>query len=261
MRGGSSVTPSGSPSGRSTSHSIGSPVGRLASGRKRSSAVRNSQSRKSSSARSLTAWSSVPGTSPNSAPSESGATEWTRITAATPTFKEFVRPDVATSTRAESSEHVNMKASRPRRQPAGGCHLSAERATGFEPATSSLGSWHSTPELRPQCELLRALRSRENLTTHTNCINPPSRPSKQCYARQRILVAIPRPLEPTAIPQQRSTLGTLMNYDASRKQRPLLPSDDDPRLGIPTTEQLLRFLTAGSQQLEVAVRVLVNYTL
>src|SRR5439155_12470535 len=26
----------------------------------------------------------------------------------------------------------------------------AERATGFEPVTSSLGSWHSTPELRPQ---------------------------------------------------------------------------------------------------------------
>src|SRR5437667_12792020 len=25
-----------------------------------------------------------------------------------------------------------------------------ERATGFEPVTSSLGSWHSTPELRPQ---------------------------------------------------------------------------------------------------------------
>src|SRR6266508_3748666 len=25
-----------------------------------------------------------------------------------------------------------------------------ERATGFEPATSSLGSWHSTPELRPR---------------------------------------------------------------------------------------------------------------
>src|SRR3989454_1651859 len=27
---------------------------------------------------------------------------------------------------------------------------SSERATGFEPVTSSLGSWHSTPELRPQ---------------------------------------------------------------------------------------------------------------
>src|SRR5438445_2972563 len=119
MRGGSSVTPSGSPSGRSTSYSISSPVGSLASSRNRSSAVRNSQSRKSSSARPLTAWSSVPGTSPNWPPSDSGATAWTRITAAIPTFKEFVRPDVATSTRAESSEHVNMKASRPRRQPAG----------------------------------------------------------------------------------------------------------------------------------------------
>ena len=26
-----------------------------------------------------------------------------------------------------------------------------ERATGFEPATSSLGSWHSATELRPPC--------------------------------------------------------------------------------------------------------------
>src|SRR5690349_703281 len=29
-------------------------------------------------------------------------------------------------------------------------HQCRERATGFEPATSSLGSWHSTPELRPR---------------------------------------------------------------------------------------------------------------
>src|SRR3989441_11373108 len=168
MRGGSSVTPSGSASGRSTSYSISSPVGSLASSRKRSSAVKNSQSRKSSSARPLTARSSVPGTSPNAAPSESGATEWTRITAATPTFKEFVRPDVATSTRAESSEHVNMKASRPRRQPAGGSQLAAERATGFEPATSSLGSWHSTPELRPRgyhATTAQRLQTTSNLAT------------------------------------------------------------------------------------------------
>jgi hypothetical protein len=26
-----------------------------------------------------------------------------------------------------------------------------ERATGIEPVTSSLGSWHSTAELRPLC--------------------------------------------------------------------------------------------------------------
>src|SRR2546425_3550096 len=168
MRGGSSVTPSGSPSGRSTSYSIASLVGSLAWSRKRSSAVRNSQSRKSSSERPLTAWSSVPGTSPNAAPSESGATEWTRITAATPTFKEFVKPGVATSTPAESSEHVNMKASRPRRQPAGGSQLAAERATGFEPATSSLGSWHSTPELRPRgyhATTAQRLQTTSNLAT------------------------------------------------------------------------------------------------
>ena len=37
----------------------------------------------------------------------------------------------------------------------GRCNVSTdshftERATGLEPATSSLGSWHSTTELRPQ---------------------------------------------------------------------------------------------------------------
>src|SRR2546425_5025207 len=32
----------------------------------------------------------------------------------------------------------------------GGRGRERERATGFEPATSSLGSWHSTPELRPR---------------------------------------------------------------------------------------------------------------
>src|SRR2546426_8684086 len=51
IRGGSSVTPIGSPSGRSMSYSTASPVGRRAAKRKRSSAVRNSQSRKSSSGR------------------------------------------------------------------------------------------------------------------------------------------------------------------------------------------------------------------
>src|SRR5438552_2690773 len=106
MRGGSSVTPSGSPSGRSTSYSISSPVGSLASSRNRSSAVKNSQSRKSSSARPLTAWSSVPGTSPSAAPSEPGATDWTRTTAPYLDFKDFVKPSVATSTQAGTSVDV-----------------------------------------------------------------------------------------------------------------------------------------------------------
>src|SRR5205814_7578987 len=42
------------------------------------------------------------------------------------------------------AESMHGEASRrSRREP-------AERATGFEPVTSSLGSWHSTPELRPR---------------------------------------------------------------------------------------------------------------
>src|SRR5262245_6517242 len=41
--------------------------------------------------------------------------------------------------------------------------LLKERATGFEPVTSSLGSWHSTPELRPQnwAECARTFRPRQ----------------------------------------------------------------------------------------------------
>src|SRR5438067_115771 len=74
MRGASSVTPIGRPSGRSTSYSTASPPGNVADRTNCSSAVKNSQSRKSSSARPLTVWSSVPGTSPSAAPSEPGAT-------------------------------------------------------------------------------------------------------------------------------------------------------------------------------------------
>jgi hypothetical protein len=45
-----------------------------------------------------------------------------------------------------------------------------ERETGFEPATSSLGSWHSTPELLP----LRRIRSGKSLKEHsrTLSVNP-----------------------------------------------------------------------------------------
>src|SRR5271167_4113859 len=39
----------------------------------------------------------------------------------------------------------------PRRQLLGFTRERMERATGVEPATSSLGSWHSTTELHPPC--------------------------------------------------------------------------------------------------------------
>jgi hypothetical protein len=44
-----------------------------------------------------------------------------------------------------------MAPARPKRKtgPKDGAGLE-ERAMGFEPTTSSLGSWHSTPELRPR---------------------------------------------------------------------------------------------------------------
>src|SRR5262249_9163790 len=35
--------------------------------------------------------------------------------------------------------------------------LRPERVTGFEPVTSSLGSWHSTTELHPQVVVLKGL--------------------------------------------------------------------------------------------------------
>ena len=39
-----------------------------------------------------------------------------------------------------------------------------ERETGFEPATSSLGSWHSTTELLPLAIVLNYLSESEGLT-------------------------------------------------------------------------------------------------
>jgi hypothetical protein len=42
--------------------------------------------------------------------------------------------------------------------------VSLERAMGFEPTTSSLGSWHSTAELRPQVFHFQALVSSVSLT-------------------------------------------------------------------------------------------------
>src|SRR2546426_5848627 len=80
MRGASSATPIGSPSGRSTSYSTSSPDGRRARSTNASSAVRNSQSRKSPSSRPLIDSSSDPGVRPNPAPSECGATASMRPT-------------------------------------------------------------------------------------------------------------------------------------------------------------------------------------
>ena len=47
--------------------------------------------------------------------------------------------------------------------------LILERETGLEPATSSLGSWHSTTELLP-------LKSRRNLNKNGSCRQRQKRP-------------------------------------------------------------------------------------
>src|SRR5437773_1732430 len=91
MRGASSTTPIGNPSGRSTSYSTSSPDGVRARSTNASSAVRNSQSRKSPSSRPLTVSNSDPGARPNAAPSEFGATASTRITTP-PTLKGVYEP-------------------------------------------------------------------------------------------------------------------------------------------------------------------------
>jgi hypothetical protein len=49
---------------------------------------------------------------------------------------------------------------------------SLERETGFEPATSSLGSWHSTPELLPLQKMRFRKRLKESFT------NPSLNPSR-----------------------------------------------------------------------------------
>src|SRR5438105_14421192 len=57
----------------------------------------------------------------------------------------------------------------------GGCYRqnrTAERATGFEPVTSSLGSWHSTPELRPQNAFPSNGKTYRNLHAHPRTRKP-----------------------------------------------------------------------------------------
>ena len=44
-----------------------------------------------------------------------------------------------------------------------------ERETGFEPATSSLGSWHSTPELLPLQSYGRIANNRSRQIPFTIC--------------------------------------------------------------------------------------------
>ena len=85
--------------------------------------------------------------------------------------------------------------------------LSQERARGFEPLTSSLGSWHSTTELRPQVLVLQGFASsllvafslvatesgrrhnslaRHALRRHGGCHTPP-------HLTPDIVTALPRP--------------------------------------------------------------------
>src|SRR5262249_32769884 len=48
-----------------------------------------------------------------------------------------------------------------------------ERAMGFEPTTSSLGSWHSTAELRPRFfHYLNGSRFKRQTDSHQSSINP-----------------------------------------------------------------------------------------
>jgi hypothetical protein len=63
-----------------------------------------------------------------------------------------------------------------------------ERATGVEPATSSLGSWHSTTELRPLVPKSTAFRARHS--------NPPRRGPCINGGGQRQASEIPLPIEP-----------------------------------------------------------------
>ena len=48
------------------------------------------------------------------------------------------------------------------RDPRGFPEGPVERPTGFEPATSSLGSWHSATELRPRCVPYSSLSRRQS---------------------------------------------------------------------------------------------------
>src|SRR6266568_4915390 len=65
---------------------------------------------------------------------------------------ETQRPCAAmgTATKPEKTAAKAAHATGRMVPPPGDILAGSERATGFEPTTSSLGSWHSTPELRPR---------------------------------------------------------------------------------------------------------------
>ena len=60
-----------------------------------------------------------------------------------------------------------------------------ERETGIEPATSSLGSWHSTAELLPQSvtDLFRLASRRAEFKGDSN-IHGPARQSSDVYSEE-----------------------------------------------------------------------------
>ncbi len=62
--------------------------------------------------------------------------------------------------------------------------LKMERETGFEPATSSLGSWHSTTELLPRSCVFRYLAVRQGVSRFRD-LSIPSRKSIQTMGSDR----------------------------------------------------------------------------
>ena len=79
-----------------------------------------------------------------------------------------------------------------------------ERETGFEPATSSLGSWHSTTELLPPEIVFNYLAESEDLTARPASLSSLSCPSSTtCLDRNTdsteclavlILLVLPQPI-------------------------------------------------------------------
>src|SRR5215469_5918648 len=62
--------------------------------------------------------------------------------------------------------------------------IGLERETGLEPATSSLGSWHSTTELLPHCCVFRYLTVRQGFSRFRR-LSIPSRKSIQTMGSDR----------------------------------------------------------------------------
>ena len=103
-----------------------------------------------------------------------------------------------------------------------------ERATGVEPATSSLGSWHSTTELRPPAVKSRVATSECQIRKGRETRGAAMRKERREEAPQKNRYpALPRSTPTFVLPQDTGEeigVGKQKLPHSCRKQKPRIPA-------------------------------------